>query len=59
LPDNKKFALSMNVGTYSGQNGGAFSALYRISDNVVLDAGVGFGFAQGGVGGRGGMTVAW
>jgi hypothetical protein len=25
----------------------------------VLDAGVGFGFAQGGVGGRGGVTVAW
>ena len=59
LPDNKKFAISMNYGTYSGQNGAAFSALLRVSNNVVLNAGVGAGFAQGGVGGRAGVTVAW
>jgi autotransporter adhesin len=59
LPDNKKFALSMNVGTFSGQSGGAVSAQYRLADNVILDAGVGAGFAQGGVGARGGLTVAW
>jgi hypothetical protein len=33
--------------------------LLRVSNNVVLNAGVGAGFAQGGVGGRAGVTVAW
>jgi hypothetical protein len=59
LPDNKRFAISANVGTYSGQNGGALSALMRVSNNIVLDAGVGAGFRFGGVGARGGLTVAW
>jgi hypothetical protein len=31
----------------------------RLSQNVVLNGGVGAGFAQGGVGGRAGVTVAW
>jgi trimeric autotransporter adhesin len=31
----------------------------RVSDNLVLNGGVAAGFAQGGVGGRAGVTVAW
>jgi len=59
LPDNKKFGVSVNWGTFSGQNGAAVSAQYRLANNVIFDAGVGAGFAQGGVGGRAGLTVAW
>jgi trimeric autotransporter adhesin len=57
LPDNKKFALSMYVGTFSGQSGGAVSALCRLTNNVAFDAGVGAGFAQGGIGARGGYDI--
>jgi hypothetical protein len=51
--------VSVNWGTFSGQNGAAVSAQYRLANNVIFDAGVGAGFAQGGVGGRAGLTVAW
>jgi hypothetical protein len=37
----------MNYGMFSGLNGATFSALMRLSSNVVLNAGVGAGFAQG------------
>jgi hypothetical protein len=59
LPGDKKFAVSSNWGTFRGENAGSLFAQARISQNVVLNGGVGFGFAQGGVGGRAGVTVAW
>jgi hypothetical protein len=34
-------------------------AQMRVSEYVVLNAGVAAGFSQGGVGGRAGVTVAW
>jgi hypothetical protein len=37
----------MNYGMFSGLNGATFSALMRLSNNVVLNAGVCAGFAQG------------
>jgi hypothetical protein len=40
-------------------SGGAVSALVRVSNNIVLNVGIGGGFAQGGFGGRGGLTFAW
>jgi hypothetical protein len=59
LPDNKRYALSANIGTFRGETafGGVFQ--YRVTDNIVLNGGVGTGFQYGGVGGRGGATIAW
>ncbi len=59
LPENKRFAISGNFGTFRGQNafGGSFQA--RVTDNLVLNAGIGAGFQQGGVGGRVGASYAW
>ena len=59
LPENKTYALSANIGTFRGESafGGVFQ--YRVSDNIVLNGGLGLGFTQGGVGGRGGATFAW
>jgi len=31
----------------------------RLSQYVVVNGGLGAGFAQGGIGGRAGVTVAW
>jgi hypothetical protein len=31
----------------------------RVTDDVVLNGGVAMGFAQGGVGARTGVTLAW
>jgi hypothetical protein len=59
LPSDKHFAISSNWGTFRGQNAGSFLAQARVSDYVVLNGGVGFGFAQGGVAGRGGVMFAW
>ncbi len=59
LPSDKKFAISTNWGTFRGQNAMSLGAQMRLSEYVVLNGGVAAGFAQGGVGGRAGMTVAW
>ncbi|MVT53801.1 hypothetical protein GPL17_25340 [Bradyrhizobium yuanmingense] len=59
LPSDKKFAISTNWGTFRGQNAMSLGAQMRLNDYVVLNGGVAAGFAQGGVGGRAGVTVAW
>jgi trimeric autotransporter adhesin len=59
LPDNKKFAISANWGTFSGENAFGGMAQMRISNNFVANAAVGTGFTRGGVGGRVGGTFAW
>jgi hypothetical protein len=59
LPWDKNFAVSANWGTFAGENAAGFSALLRLNPNWVFNAGVGAGFAHGGVGGRAGLTFAW
>ncbi|QHO79220.1 hypothetical protein ACH79_31970 [Bradyrhizobium sp. CCBAU 051011] len=59
LPSDKKFAISTNWGTFRGQNAMSLGAQMRLNEYVVLNGGVAAGFAQGGVGGRAGVTVAW
>ena len=59
LPADKKFAFSANWGTFRGENAVGLSGQMRLSQYVVMNGGVASGFAQGGVGGRAGLTVAW
>ena len=59
LPGDKRFAISTNWGTFRGENALGLSAQMRLSEYVVMNGGVAAGFAQGGVGGRAGVTVAW
>jgi trimeric autotransporter adhesin len=59
LPWDKRFAITVNWGTFEGQNAMGVLAQYRINDNWVLNGAVGAGFTQGGVAGRAGVTFAW
>lgn len=59
LPGDKRFAISTNWGTFRGENAAAVLAQARVTDNIVFNGGLALGFAQGGVGGRAGMTFAW
>ena len=59
LPDNKKFAISTHVGEFRGQYALGGAAQLRVNANTVLDAGVGVGLRNGGVGARAGATFAW
>jgi hypothetical protein len=59
LPSDKQFAVSANWGTFRGQNAFSGSAQLRVNEYLVLNAGVGAGLREGGVGGRAGVTVAW
>jgi hypothetical protein len=59
LPDNKRFAISGNLGTFNGENAFGGAAQLRLSDSFVANGGIGAGFARGGVGGRVGGTFAW
>ena len=59
LPEGKTFALSANYGAFRGQSGFAATGIARVSDNVLVHGGVGFGANHGGVGGRAGVTFAW
>ena len=53
------YAISANWGGYHGTNAFGATALVRISDNIVLNGGVGVGLTKGDVGGRVGVTFAW
>ena len=48
LPESKSFGVSAHYGSFNGQNafGGSFMA--RVNENIVVDAGVGFGVGTGG-----------
>ncbi|MEA2912761.1 MAG: trimeric autotransporter adhesin, partial [Bradyrhizobium sp.] len=59
LPSDKRFAISTNWGTFRGENAMSLGAQMRLSEYVVVNGGIAAGFAQGGVGGRAGLTVAW
>ena len=59
LPDNKKYALGINYGTFAGQNALALQSALRLSENIVASGAVGFGIDQKQVGGRVGVQFAW
>jgi hypothetical protein len=59
LPDNKRYAISANYGTFRGENGFGATAQVRINEYLVVSGGAGVGLARGGVGGRVGATFAW
>ena len=59
LPADKNFAVSINWGTFEGENGFAGTAAARINDNLSINAGLGVGASEGTVGGRAGLTYAW
>jgi hypothetical protein len=61
LPDNKRFAIATNYGSFSGQSAVALTGLARLSDNVVLSgsAAYGMGIDAERFGGRVGMQYAW
>src|SRR5262249_51220006 len=55
----EKFVMTMNYGTFEGESGLAMNGALRISDNMQLTAGVGYGPDRGIVGGRVGLRMAW
>ncbi|HXY58262.1 MAG TPA: YadA-like family protein [Methylocystis sp.] len=59
LAADKNFAVSAHWGEFRGQNAFGGAAQLRVSNAVVLDAGLGVGLQNGGVGGRAGATFAW
>ena len=59
LGPDEHVALSMNWGTFGGQNGIAGSVAFRAADHVTFDGGIGTGLRGGLVGGRAGVRIAW
>jgi len=59
LPDNKRFAISTNWGTFRGENAASVVAHLRVNDFMVINGGFASGFQHGGMGGRVGATFAW
>ena len=59
LPDNKRYAVSANWGTFCGENALAATAAFRLNEFAYAHGGIGLGTSRGGVGGRAGVTFAW
>jgi autotransporter adhesin len=59
IPDNKRYAITANWGGYHGTSAFGVIGLFRVSDNLIVDGGVGVGVSRGDVGGRVGLTYAW
>ncbi|RUY82833.1 hypothetical protein EN974_37470 [Mesorhizobium sp. M7A.F.Ca.CA.001.12.2.1] len=57
LPADKNFAVSINWGTFEGQNAFAGTAHARLTDNLFINGGV--GASDHTVGGRAGLMLAW
>jgi hypothetical protein len=59
LGPDEHFAMSMNWGTFGGQNGVAGSVAVRAADHLTFDGGIGTGLHGGLVGARAGVRIAW
>ncbi len=59
LPDNKRFAMAVNYGTYGGQSAVAVSGFVRLDQNWVVSASAGYGANVDTFGGRVGLLTAW
>jgi trimeric autotransporter adhesin len=59
LMPNEKFAITTNWGTFQGANGLALNAAVKITDNMQLNGGIGYGPDQRIAGGRAGLRFGW
>jgi trimeric autotransporter adhesin len=59
LPNGKNHAVSMNWGSFQGQNALSAAGVQRLGDHLFGNAGVGVGCNQNTVGGHAGVTYAW
>ena len=53
------FAMSGGYGNFEGSSAVALSGGLRVSPNVQLNAGLGYGVSHNNMGGRVGVTVSW
>ncbi len=53
------FAMSGGYGNFEGSSALALSGAFRVSPNVQIDAGLGYGVSHDNLGGRVGVTVSW
>jgi len=59
LRSGQTFAMRGGWGNFDGFNAAGVTAAGALSSNVVVDAGVGWGTAQGTVAGKAGVTLGW
>ena len=59
IPEGKRFAVSPSLGVFEGEQAASFTGQARLSDNIYLRAGVGYGFSESTLGGGVGLTFAW
>ncbi|MCC7253575.1 hypothetical protein [Hyphomicrobium sp.] len=59
LRNGQTFAMRGGWGNFEGSNAAGFTAAGALSQNVVVDAGVGWGTSQGTVAGKAGVTIGW
>jgi autotransporter adhesin len=59
VPLDKKFALSIGVGSFEGESAAALSAAFRATEKVQYEFAIGTGTSGTGLGGRAGMTAVW
>ena len=59
LSDQKKFAVAMNYGTFQGQSAMALSSYVRVTDQVVVSGGLGYGVGASQFGVRVGVQFSW
>jgi hypothetical protein len=63
LPDSKQFALGASFGTFDGKSALAAQSAIRLSPNLALTSGVGFGVGESAgstkVGARVGLQASW
>lgn len=59
LRNGQTFAMRGGWGNFDGSNAAGITAAGALSQNVVVDAGVGWGASQGTVAGKAGMTIGW
>jgi hypothetical protein len=59
VPPTSTFTLSGGYGNFEGSSAVALSGAMRISPNMQIDAGIGYGVRRNTVGGRVGLSVSW
>lgn len=61
LPDNKRFAVAANYGTFAGENALGLTGLYRLTGSIVVSGSMGLAPVNNTTdfGGRVGVQYSW
>ena len=59
VPENRRIAFMPSWGTFQGEHAVSLVGTVRLTDNVLISGGFGYGLTRDTMGGRAGVMLVW